>query len=50
MYPGLILSASVESGLCMLRNVAGESVEHVLARAACASSLDDGSTLAFGSA
>lgn len=26
--PGLILSASVESGLCMLRNVAGESVEH----------------------
>jgi hypothetical protein len=26
--PGLILSASVENGLCMVRNAAGESVEH----------------------
>lgn len=26
--PGLILSASVDSGLCLLRNAAGESAEH----------------------
>ncbi len=26
--PGLILSASVETGLCMVRNAAGDSIEH----------------------
>lgn len=26
--PGLILSASVETGICMVRNAVGESVEH----------------------